>query len=335
MDQLAEDRVTEDAFAYPSVDGATSVQAVFWVNDRIRAGEAPRAVVQLIHGMGEHIGRYERFAAYLATQGYLVCGNDAVGHGKTAAAPEAFGLLPGRDPVDVLVRDVDSLRRTVEPELRRIFGDADIPYFLFGHSMGSLVLRCYLPRFAQGLAGAIVCGTTMPARPLSWTGMMMSKALIALKGPQAKSRLLHKLAYGVYSSKIKDARTPFDWISSDPAEVDAFINDEATGFMFSAAVYLALTEAAYQAACKPAFRNIPKDLPVLFVSGDEDPVGDFGKQVERAAGRMRQAGVRSVTVKLYGGMRHEILNEYGKDEVFSDIVSWMEEVEDERAAHSD
>lgn len=326
------EQVTKDYFEYASADGDTAVKAVFWVNARTRAGEPPRAVVQLIHGIGEHIGRYERFAAFLATQGYLVCGNDAVGHGRTAVAAEEFGLLPGKDPVDVLVRDVDALRRTVERGVASAFGDADIPLFLFGHSMGSLVLRCYLPRFGDGLAGAIVCGTTMPPRPLSWLGVMASKALVAIKGPRAKSRLLHRLAYGVYSHKIKDARTPFDWISSDPNEVDEFIRDEATGFMFSAAIYLALTEAAYTAARRSALSGIPPKLPILLVSGDEDPVGDCGRQVERLATRMRAAGVRSVTMKLYGGMRHEILNEYGKDEVFADVVSWMEEVEHERAA---
>lgn len=330
--QLTSEQVAKDYFTYVSSDGDTAVQAVFWVNDRIRAGQLPRAIVQIIHGMGEHIGRYERFATFLATQGYLVCGNDAVGHGKTALAPEEFGVLPGKNPVDVLVRDVDSLRRAVEPGAAAAFDGQQLPYFMFGHSMGSLVLRCYLPRFGAGLAGAVVCGTTMPPRFMSWLGMMASRALICLKGPTAKSPFLHKMAYGVYSNKIKNARTPFDWISSDPAEVDEFIRDEATGFMFSAAVYLALTEAAYDAACRPAFRGIPPELPILLISGDEDPVGGCGRQVERVAARMRAGGVKSVTVKLYGGMRHEILNEYGRGEVFSDVVSWMEEVEDERAA---
>lgn len=377
---------------YASVDRRTQIQAVFWANDDVFNGARPRAVIQLIHGMGEHIGRYDRFARYLAGLGFLVCGNDHVGHGRTAGAKERFGLLPKKNPVDVMVDDVEQLRRFVAADMHRIYGESpdngkdeidrlgvaeaggridgkpddsvnggrtistptggntadhiksddetagknaqkgDIPYFMFGHSMGSLILRCYLPKYGAQLDGAIICGTTMPSKLLSGTGVAASKALIALRGPDAKSPFLHKMAYGVYSKKIPNARTSFDWISSDPDEVDAFINDEGTGFMFTGAVYLALTDAAFDAARKHAFTAVPKTLPLLLIAGDEDPVGDFGRMVEACGNRYRKAGVESVTVKLYGGMRHEILNEIGRDEVFSDVVSWINEVIVERKA---
>lgn len=313
--------------SYAFADTHTQIQAVFWMDDEVFGGERPRAVIQLIHGMGEHMGRYDRFARYLAGLGYLVCGNDHVGHGRTAGSEERFGLLPKKHPVEVMVNDVEQLRGFVSADLCGLFGSGQVPYFMFGHSMGSLILRCYLPKHGDQIDGAMICGTTMPSKLLSGIGVLASKTLIALKGPDAKSAFLHRMAYGVYSKKIPHARTPFDWISSDPDEVDAFINDEGTGFMFSGTVYLALTEAAFDAARKHAFTAVPKALPLLLVAGDEDPVGNFGRMVEACGNRYRKAGVESVTVKLYGGMRHEILNEIGREEVFSDVVSWMREVD--------
>lgn len=317
---------------YASADSHTKIHAVFWMNDDVFAGENPKAIIQLIHGMGEHIGRYDRFARYLAELGYLVCGNDHVGHGITAQTNEGFGVLPKKRPVDVMVEDVEQLRKHVSADSQRLYGEGEISYFMFGHSMGSLILRCYLPKYGDLIDGAVICGTTMPSKLLSGIGVLASKALIALRGPNSKSAFLHKMAYGVYSRKIPNARTPFDWISSDPAEVDAFINDEATGFLFTGTVYLALTDAAFDAARKRAFTSVPKELPLLLIAGDEDPVGDFGRMVEACGNRYRKAGVESVTVKLYGGMRHEILNEIGKEEVFSDVVSWINEVDVERKA---
>ena len=308
---------------FPSFDQATSIQAIFWFNPTWSAQNPPRGVIQLIHGMGEHIGRYDHFARWLAVQGFLVCGHDSVGHGATAQQPERFGILPGVDPVTVLVEDVDLLRQHVQSALPN---PNTLPYFMFGHSMGSLVLRNYLPLHGEGLAGAIICGTTRPNRLLAGAGMLLAKAFVALRGADAKSPLLHRLAYGVYSKKIRHARTEFDWISSDPTAVDGFIDDEATGFMFSGAVYVALTEAAWRSSSKKASRNVPHDLPLLLIAGDEDPVGDNGRMVEKVGWELRQGGVQNVTLKLYGGMRHEILNEGGWEEVYADVISWLDEL---------
>lgn len=328
-------------FSYPSANGESTIQAIVWhrglasldfgpegqgVKAAFEAAR-PRAVVQLIHGMGEHIRRYDRFARYLAAQGFLVCGNDQIGHGLTAGTPERYGVLPGADPVNTMVEDVDGLRRAMQAHL-----PDGLPYLMFGHSMGSLVVRCYIARHGRGLAGAVACGTTMPPRIVSKIGYLASRAFVRLRGPEAKSRVLHRLAYGVYSHKIKGARTPFDWISSDPEAVDAFIADEAAGFMFSGAVYEALTDAACTAARRKTFRDTPDELPVLLIGGDEDPVGDDGKMVERVGWRLRKAGVESVTVKLYGGMRHEVLNEVGYEEVYADVVSWFDAVLGEPAS---
>lgn len=315
--------VTIEQFEFTSVDRTTAIQVRVWVSDAIAHGTQPRAAIQLIHGMGEHIARYDHFATYLANLGFLVFGHDAIGHGKSASQEQGYGILPLKDPVTYLVDDTHKLRRIMQDALAQRF-DAPIPYLMFGHSFGSLVLRCYLPKYGEGLSGAIVCGTTMPNKLLSKAGNLIARAFVKLKGPYATSSFIHHASYGVYSSKIPNHKTPFDWISSDPHAVAAFIEDEAAGFKFTGTIYIALTEGAYRAAQKASFENIPKDLPILMIAGYEDPVGANGLQVEHVANKMRDAGVESVTTKLYGHMRHEILNEIGKEEVYSDIVSWID-----------
>ncbi len=306
-------------FGFPSADGTSTVHAVLWQSAAVAAGQPPRGVVQLIHGMAEHIGRYDGFARFLAAQGFAVCGHDHIGHGATAATPERFGLMPPEEGADIMVADAHCLRKRVTARFAQ-----GTPWFMFGHSMGSLVLRCYLPRYGCGLAGAVICGTAMPPRLVSKAGNLLARAVVAWKGPDAKSPLLHRLADGAYSRAIPDARTPFDWLSRDPAVVDAFIADETAGFMFSAGAYATLTEAAYRAAAPAAFRNVPKDLPVLVMAGDRDPVGDNGRAPARVARRLERAGVQDVSLALYGGMRHEVLNEVGREEVYADVLAWIE-----------
>ena len=304
--------------AFPSADGASTVRGVLWQDDAVAAGAQPRAVVQLIHGMAEHIDRYEGFARFLVSCGFAVCGHDHIGHGATAGVPERLGLMPAKGGVDVLVADAHHLREAVGARFV-----PEVPYFMFGHSMGSLVLRCYLPLHGEGLAGAIICGTPMPPRAVSKAGNLLARALVALRGPEARSELLHSLADGAYSRAIPNARTPFDWLSRDPAVVDAFAADERAGFMFSAGAYATLTEAAFRAAAPAAFDGVPKALPVLVMAGDKDPVGDDGRAPTRVARRLEAAGVADVTLTLYGGMRHEVLNEVGRQEVYDDVLSWL------------
>lgn len=197
------------------------------------------------------------------------------------------------------------------------------PYFIFGHSMGSLVLRSYLPRYGRGLAGAVICGTANEATAVSRAGNLAARAIARVRGDDYRSSLLHALADGSYSRAIKDARTPFDWLSRDPAVVDAFAVDEASGFMFGAGAYATLTELAYRAAAPATLAATPHDLPLLYVAGDADPVGKCGRAVTAAAESMEKAGAEDLTLRLFPGMRHEILNELGKEEVYDFILEWI------------
>ena len=302
-----------------SADGSTPVRAVLWEPPAVASGDRSRGIVQIVHGMAEHIDRYEDFAAFLVSHGFVVCGHDHLGHGGTAPDPASRGLIDPAAGADALVADVGSLRALVAGRY-----ESDVPYFLFGHSMGSLVLRVYLASHAAGLAGAIICGPAHRPLVVSKAGNLLARAIVALRGADARSNLLHSLADGSYSHQVDDPRTPFDWLTRDQSEVDAFIADEASGFMFSAGAYAALTDLAFRAALPRTFAAVPHDLPVLFIAGDADPVGDAGRGVARAAQSMEAAGVADVSLKLYEGMRHEILNEIGREEVYQDVLAWLD-----------
>lgn len=333
----ADGAVGRTEFTFESADGESEVRAVLWVPlamertapsgaagaDGAPEGQLgcfrPRGVVQLIHGMAEHIDRYDDFARSLACAGYLVCGHDHIGHGETAGSAARRGVIGADGGAAAMIRDVGHLRLLVSQQVV-----PGTPYFMFGHSMGSLVLRGYLPLYGEGLAGAVICGTANENGAVAAAGNLLARAIAAVRGDGYKSKLLHSLADGAYSRAIKDARTPFDWLSRDPAVADAFMADERAGFMFGAGAYATLTELARRANDPAAYREVPHGLPLLFVSGDADPVGNNGKGVEAAAESMEKAGVEDVTLKLFPGMRHEILNEIGKEEVYDFVLEWIE-----------
>ena len=312
--------VVESTVSYPSKDRSTTIRACLWEPAVDGALVRPRAIVQIVHGMCEHIGRYDAFARFLAQQGFAVCGNDHVGHGVSAADPSDFGHLPPREGKDILVADVCALRRLMQRRLGE-----DIPYFMFGHSMGSFIVRSYLARpCAHDLSGAIVCGTGQQPRAVSAAGNLLARLIGRIAGPRHRSALIDGMGAGAYGKHIPDARTPFDWLSTDPAVVDAYLADERCGFMFTVGGYAALTDLAGEIADPARVARVPSDLPLLFVAGEQDPVGGNGKGVRAAVRALRDAGVERVDEILYPGMRHEILNEPGRAQVMSDILAWLE-----------
>lgn len=301
----------------PSSDGASQLRVSLWI-PYLSESEL-KGIVQIVHGMEEHIDRYDEFARFLARNGFVVGAHDHVGHGKSVADARDLGHVTLDHGPDVLVTDVDRVRKA----LFESFGG--LPYFIFGHSMGSFVTRVYLSRYAEGVAGAIICGTGNQPYALARSGNMLARAIGAVRGGHFKSRLIDSMGAGGFSKAIKDARTPLDWISVDPAVVDAYIDDPLCGVMFTVGGYAALTGVVSQAVDPKAAARVPKELPMLFIAGAEDPVGENGEAVVRAVELYRKAGVKSVSLILYPGMRHEILNEPGKQQVMDDVLGWIEE----------
>lgn len=301
---------------FTSHDGASSIRALLWQPDK--ATVAPRAIVQIVHGMSEHVERYEEFARFLTDDGFAVCAEDHIGHGKSAASEADLGHIGLAAGADAMVEDVHELRRMVQSR----FSSAT-PYVLFGHSMGSFMVRAYLTRHAEGLAAAVMCGGGQQPVLLSKAGNALARLLASLKGETYRSKLLDSLGAGAYAKQISNARTDFDWLSVDPAVVDSYIADPLCGKMFTVGGYAALTTLTGMAASPALAAKVPHDLPLLFIAGSEDPVGACGAGVAKAVEEYRTAGVATVDMKLYEGMRHEILNEPGRREVYSNVAAWL------------
>lgn len=306
----------KEEFYYDSRDGISKLHAVRYTPD---SDDDIRCVVQIVHGMAEYVERYEEFAEYLTSKGIVVTGEDHMGHGKSVGKDGKFGYFCEQDPATVLVRDVHRLKKATQDLY------PNVPYIIMGHSMGSFIARNYMFRYGTGIMGAIIMGTGMPDKRL----MVMSKAVAgiqkALLGSRHVSEMINKLAFGKYNAEIENARTPFDWLSRDDARVDQYMTDSLCGFTFTVNGFSTLFELILRLHREDNMERIPKNLPVLLVSGTADPVGDYGKGVHRTYDLLHAAGLNNLQLKLYDGGRHELLNETNRSEVAQDIYQWIEE----------
>lgn len=281
----------------------------------------PRAVLQMTHGMVEYIGRYEELARFLAGQGIAAVGHDHLGHGGTAATKEDYGYFGRPDGNRLLLDDIFAVTRWAKalPAL------AGLPWFLLGHSMGSFYARQYLCEHGGELSGAILMGTGWQPRAAALAGRALCHLLAAFKGWHYRSKLVDGMAFGSYNRSFAPARTSKDWLNRDGREVDRYLADERCSFRFTLNGYDSLFTGLARLCDKRLLAQAPKDLPLLFLSGADDPVGSRGKGVERAAQSLRDAGVRRIAVKLYPAARHELLLELNRQEVFADIQAFMEQ----------
>ena len=280
----------------------------------------PRAVLQMTHGMVEYIGRYEELALWLAQRGIASVGHDHLGHGGSAASPEEYGYFGEPDGNRLLLDDIYGVTRWAKalPQLE------GLPWFLMGHSMGSFYARQYLCEHGEELTGAILMGTGWQPRMVVLAGRTLCRLMAAFKGWHYRSKLVDGMAFGSYNRSFEPARTSKDWLNRDQAEVDRYLAEERCSFRFTLNGYHSLFTGLARLCDKKLLAQVPKDLPLLFVAGDDDPVGDKGRGVRKAAQSLRDAGVRSVEVKLYPGARHELLVELNRQEVFEDIGAFIE-----------
>lgn len=277
-----------------------------------------RGVVQIAHGIAEHVERYDAFAQFLAGKGYLVVANDHLGHGQSINSPEDIGFFGETGGWDLAVSDMHKLYEATHAQ----FGS--LPYFLFGHSMGSFLARTYIIRYPDDLTGAVICGTGQQSGLIVAGGKMMGTMECRKNGPRYKSEKLNAMAFGSYNKGYAEHRTDYDWLSRDPAVVDRYIADPLCGFIPSAGLFTDMMcglQFIGKAANLSAMR---KTLPVFLIAGEKDPVGEYGKGVRRVFDMFRKAGMQDVTIKLYPDCRHEILNELNKDEVMNDVAAWLD-----------
>ena len=291
----------------PSPDGGRRVHAVLWLPDG-----PPRGMVQLVHGLSEHILRYEPTALFLCAHGFAVCGHDHPGHGGSES--DAPGFFAQHDGWELALQLVHALRE-------HLAGDWPA-WYLLGHSMGSFLVRACLIRWPGELTGALLSGTAQKPKAVLQLGRSLS-GLLCAADPTRQSAVLRRLSMAVCNRKIHPHRTPLDWISRNPASVDAACADPLCRDFFPSAGLLRdmLDGMRYISRAENLARMDPS-TPVYFFSGDRDPVGDYGRGVTRAAALFHES--RDVTVRLYPGGRHEMLMETNADEVRADLLAWLE-----------
>ena len=277
-----------------------------------------KAVVQIVHGMVEHIQRYDSFARFLIEHQIAVIGHDHLGHGYSVKEPDDFGYFSDKDGSNVVIRDMYQVTRYAR---KRYPG---IPIILLGHSMGSFFTRKYMTVFGNRINGVILLGTGYHGFVEAAAGRTLADVIGKIKGRHYRSQLLYKLMLGSMNRRIETVRTPYDWLSRDTKIVDQYEKDERCQFQFSSGACSDFFQILAELAWKKYFQRIPKLLPILLASGKEDPVGNYGKGVEKVYKQFSDLGIRDLEIKLYDDMRHELLNEIGKEEVYEDILFWLQ-----------
>lgn len=294
--------------------GIGNIRAGVWMPK----GE-PIAVVQILHGIAEHIERYDEFASFLNRNGILVVAGDHMGHGKSIGTEGKRGYFQGG-----WFHAVDDAYQLMKDTMHQY---PSIPYILFGHSMGSFMARTILIKYPDsGISGAVVCGTGWQNGTMLKVASQLCNYFCKRDGEKNPSPKLQKIMFGSYNNKVEHVRTENDWLSRDIRIVDQYNADPLCGFAASAGLYRDMLTGIRYIQQSEHLHEMKKDLPVLFVAGSDDPVGGYGKAVEKTVNVFRSVGMQAVFCRLYPLCRHEILNEINKHEIYEDILSWIKQI---------
>ncbi|WP_335871746.1 alpha/beta hydrolase [Bacillus sp. 2205SS5-2] len=278
----------------------------------------PKAVIQLAHGMAEHIMRYQEFSEYLVKRGIFVIGHDHRGHGRTAEKNGSVGYFSDEEGFERVVDDLHEVNAFVRSQYH------GVPLFLFGHSMGSFIVRRYIQRYSEPLQGVILSGTGDYSPFMGRAGKLIANRIGKKKGMKTASSLLDKLSFGKFNQNFSPANTPFDWLSRDEEAVQDYIVDPYCGRVSSAGMFIDLLTGLSRIHDENEVKKIPRDVPFLFISGDQDPVGRGTKGVQKVINQMQRYSEYDIVSRFYSDGRHEMLNEINREEVFQDIVYWIE-----------
>lgn len=302
-----------ESICFPSSDTVHTVSAVIY-----SMPETPvRAVLQLSHGMCEYVRRYELMAEFYAAHGIVLAGNDHLGHGDTAG-PEDYGHYGEPGGRYYLLQDLHKMNALLHEEF------PNIPIFLYGHSMGSFYARWYAERWPDTIAGLIISGTAGP-RLLNVIGQGVATILAAVKGSRTVSQFMVRANMGTYCNRIPDAKSPNAWLTRDEAVVQAYDADPLCTFPFTVGSYREMLAAINHVNSAKWARAVDKQLPILLISGDADPVGDYGAGVRKVWMMLGDAGVQDLTCQIYEDARHELHNETNRTEVFEYVLTWLED----------
>jgi len=276
----------------------------------------PRGVIQIAHGMAEHALRYEEFSQFLTDNGWVIYANDHRGHGQTIANVDDKGFFANENGFDKVVHDMKLLSDKIKDDYPHL------PLFIFGHSMGSFLTRRYVQIFNNDIAGIILSGTGGSKGVIGKVGLQIAKFERWRTGARTPSPLLDKLTFGQYNKEFSPARTKFDFLSRDEKQVDKYIADDLCGFICTAGFFVDLISGLDKIHQKQEMDKVNRSLPIFIISGDKDPVGDNGKGVKEVYEELYNRQ-ENLTMKLYEGARHELINETNHLEVYEDILFWL------------
>ena len=302
-------------YRFPSADGKNTIYAEIYTPKHA----APKGIVQLAHGMIDYTGRYTALASFLCEHGFIFAGNHHLGHGKSVGTSEDFGFFAERDGYKYVLEDINSMNKY----LRKTH--PDLPVILLGHSMGSFISRLYVAQHPTAVSGLIIHGTGGP-NPLVGVGKLLSKLITSFYGARHRSELINNMAFGSYNKRYPKEEGHNAWLTRDLAKVADRDTNEFTSFKFTVSGYTDLFTFLASSNSKAWFKSYPKKMPTLVMSGDMDPVGDYGKGPAYVYKQLMINGASDVTLKMYEGARHELFNETNADEVFHDILAWIEGV---------
>lgn len=281
-------------------------------------GRKPKGVIQVVHGMCEYFGRYKEFSDFMTAHGYAVAGDDHLGHGRTAESEEERGFFGEKNGWRFLVRD----EKRMTDILRQRFPDT--PIIIFGHSMGSFIARLYMSWYSEGISGALFMGTSsgVPAGAAS----AAVKLLESTAGTKTHLNSGQQMFYHFLTRRVPDKTGELDWITRDKEKRLFFKNDPLGDFAFTTGAYRDLVKLLSEVSAHDWAYSLPVDMPVMLMSGEEDPIGDYGKGVRRVYRRLLKAGMSNVSIRLYVDARHELINELNRSEVYEDILMWVENI---------
>ncbi|MEA2102758.1 MAG: alpha/beta hydrolase [Thermodesulfobacteriota bacterium] len=303
-----------EVFEFEGIDGK-KITGYKW---ELPEEPTPRGIVQISHGMAEHAARYDGFAQALNAAGYCVYANDHRGHGKTAGSVEELGFFAEKNGWELVRDDMFVLTGIIKNAHK------GLPVFVLGHSMGSFLTRSYLLKYADEIDGAILSGTAGDPGILGDVGEIIAAVECRLKGPRAKSPLMDKLSFGTFNAPYKPNRTAFDWLCTVDAEVDKYIADPFCGAVHTTSFFVQLLGAVKTVNDFDEITTMPKDIPIYIFSGALCLVGKETKGVVNIFQKYIKAGIKDVSLKFYGQARHECLNEANKEEVYHDVIVWLD-----------
>lgn len=299
---------------YLSSDKKTQIHACAWYPQ----GEV-KGVVQIVHGMAEYVQRYEKFAEFLVEHGYVVCGEDHIGHGQSVGEG-GLGYFASGKGAHLVTADIRALHLKMKEKY------PTVPYFMLGHSMGSFFARHYASEYGSELSGLVVMGSGVQPSIATGMGKFVCRLVALFKGWKHQSKLIDGIAFGSYNGKIKDAKTKFDWLSVNEENIQKYLDDDLSGNVFTCGGFYGLFEIIAKACKSKTYKNTPKNLPVYIVSGGDDPVGAYGKGVQTIYNKYQKAGVENLQMTIYRGARHEILNDICAEQVYDDLLTFFNEL---------